>query len=303
MYYIIYGSLYLVSLLPFFILYGVSDFACFIMYRVAGYRKKTVMANLRIAFPEMPEKERKRIAKAFYRNLVDTFIETIKLLSISEKEFSKRAIAEWDEIQELEAKGVNIQFQSGHQMNWEYVNWAVSKKMNIPFVGIYMQIGNASIDRLFYRLRSKFGTVLVSAGEFRSRMHKIFSKQYSLALAADQNPWNPQQSNWLYFFSKPAPFVTGPDTGARKNKSALVFVKFIKVKRGYYQFRPTIITEDASVMKPGEITLKYRDFLEETIREHPDNYLWSHRRWKIDYKQAYQNNWIDKADPPAEDVL
>lgn len=300
MYFIIYGSLYLFSLLPFFILYGISDFACFIMYRVAGYRKKIVLVNLRIAFPEKTEQERKQIAKAFYRNLVDTFIETIKLLSISEKEFNKRAIAEWDEILALEAKGVNIQFQSGHQMNWEYVNWAVSKKMNIPFIGIYMQIGNASIDRLFYNLRSKFGTVLVSAGEFRSRMHKIFNQQYSLALAADQNPWNPQNSYWLYFFSKPAPFVTGPDTGARKNKSALVFVKFIKTKRGHYQFKPTIIVEDASIMKPGEITHLYRDYLEYTIREHPDNYLWSHRRWKIDYKEEYRKNWIDQVAPPAE---
>lgn len=300
MYYIIYGSLYLVSLLPFYILYGISDFACFIMYRVAGYRKKIVLDNLRIAFPEKTEQERKQIAKAFYHNLVDTFIETIKLLSISEKEFNKRAVADMNEIDELAAKGVNIQFQSGHQMNWEYVNWAFAKKMKIPFIGIYMQIGNKSLDRLFYRQRAKFGTVLVSAGEFRSRMHKIFNQQYSLALAADQNPWNPQNAYWLNFFSKPAPFVTGPDTGARKNKTALVFVKFIKLKRGHYQFKSTVITEDASNMKPGEVTLKYRDFLEETIREHPDNYLWSHRRWKLDYKEEYRKNWIDRVAPPAE---
>lgn len=302
MYYLIYGSLYLVSLLPFFILYGISDFASFVLYNIAGYRKAIVLNNLRIAFPEKTEAERKKIAKAFYRNLVDTFIESIKLLSISEKEFNKRALVNLDECNALAATGVNIQFQSGHQMNWEYVNWAVCKKLSIPFIGIYMKITNESVDRIFYRLREKYGTVLVSTGEFRTKMHKVFKEQYSIALAADQNPWNPADSYWLYFFSKPAAFVTGPDKGARKNSSALVFVKFVKIKRGYYSFEPTVISENASAMKPGEITLIYRDFLEKTIREHPDNYLWSHRRWKVDYKEEYRNNWIDHLPAPAARV-
>ncbi len=92
MYYVVYGLLYLISLLPFFILYGLSDFAYFIIYRLIGYRKEIVLYNLSIAFPEKTFEERKKIAKQFYKNLVDTFIETIKLLSISEKEFNKRSV-------------------------------------------------------------------------------------------------------------------------------------------------------------------------------------------------------------------
>ena len=132
MYYIIYGSLYLVSLLPFFILYWISDLAYFIIYRIAGYRKAIVFNNLKIAFPEKTDVERKQIAKQFYKNLIDTFIETIKLLSISEKEFNKRAVINLDECNALGRKGLNIQFQAGHQMNWEYVNWATAKKLEIP---------------------------------------------------------------------------------------------------------------------------------------------------------------------------
>jgi KDO2-lipid IV(A) lauroyltransferase len=273
------------------------------MYHVAGYRKEVVFSNLAIAFPEKTFNERKKIAKQFYRNLIDTFIETIKLLSISEKEFNKRAVINLDECNELAKRGFNIQFQSGHQMNWEYINWAAAKKSVIPFVGVYMKISNKSLDKIFYRQREKFGTVLVAAQEFKARRHKVFSEQYSLALAADQNPGDPQFAYWLYFFGKPAPFVTGPDKGARKNSSAVVFVKFIKVKRGYYKFEPTVITEDASLLEEGALTLLYRDFLEETIRENPDNYLWSHKRWKWEFKDAYENSWIDEMVLPVEAVV
>jgi KDO2-lipid IV(A) lauroyltransferase len=297
MYYLIYGALYLISLLPFFILYGISDFAAFIMYHIARYRKDVVMNNLNIAFPEKTTAEKIRIAKRFYRNLTDTFIETIKLLSLSEKAFFKRAEMDLDACNALAAKGKNIQFHSGHQFSWEYGNWIIAKKLNIPWVGVYMKINNQALDKLFYDLRSKKGTILVAAQEFKTRMHKVFSMQYSLGLAADQNPGVPQNSFWLNFFSKPAPFVTGPDKGAIKNDTAVVFVKFVKVKRGHYRFIPTIITEHGSTLQEGELTLLYRDFLEETIREHPDNYLWSHRRWKWDYQPAYESKWIDKTPP------
>ena len=298
MYYLIYGLLYLISLLPFFVLYRISDFAFFIMYYVAGYRKKVVMQNLEIVFPEKSMAEKITIAKHFYKNLTDTFIETIKLFSISEKQFVKRVQMNLDECNAIAAKGKNIQFHSGHQFNWEYANWAVAKNLTIPWVGVYMKINNKPLDKIFYDLRSKKGTILVAAQEFRKRMHQVFNRQYSLGLAADQNPGMPQTAYWLNFFGKPTAFVSGPDKGAIKNDTAVVFVKFIKLKRGYYRFLPVVITENGGSLEEGELTLIYRDFLEATIREHPDNYLWSHRRWKWDYQHDYENRWIDKTAPP-----
>lgn len=298
MYYIIYGFLYLVSLLPFFILYRISDFAYFLIYYVIGYRKDVVMKNLSIAFPEKSIEEKTRIAKKFYKNLTDTFIETIKLFSISKREFNKRAIMNLDACNALAAKGKSLQFSCGHQMNWEYGNWVMSQNMNIPWVGVYMKINNKALDRIFINLRSKKGTVLVAAQEFKVRMHKVFGKPYSLGLAADQNPGAPASAYWLYFFSKAAPFVPGPDKGAIKTNAAVVFAKFVKTKRGYYEFIPTIITEDGASLKEGELTLLYRDYLEATIRETPDNYLWSHNRWKWDYQAEYRSKWIDRTSPP-----
>lgn len=299
MYYIIYAPLYLISLLPFFILYRISDFAFFIIYYLVGYRKDVVFKNLEIAFPEKTAEEKKIIAKKFYRNLTDTFIETIKLLSISDKEFNKRAIMNLDACNALAAKGRNLQFSCGHQMNWEYGNWVMSQNISVPWVGVYMKINNKALDKLFFKLRSRKGTVLVAAQEFKSRMHQVFANAYSLGLAADQNPGVPQTAYWLYFFGKAAPFVPGPDRGAIKNNAVVVFTKFIKTKRGFYEFVPTIITENGNELKEGELTLLYRDYLEATIRESPDNYLWSHRRWKWEYKAEYKGRWIDRVEPPV----
>jgi Kdo2-lipid IVA lauroyltransferase/acyltransferase len=294
MYYLLYGFLYLFSLLPFFILYGISDICAFIMYRIAGYRKKVVFNNLDIAFPDKTRKEKQKIAWQFYRNLTDTFIETIKLLSLSDREIRKRATTNHEVLNELEAAGKNIQLHSGHQMNWEYGNYAVAMNTRIPFIGVYMRISNKAIDRLFYNLRSKKGTVLVAAQEFRNRMHQVFTTQYSLGLAADQNPGVPSTAYWLMFFGRPAPFVTGPDKGARKNNTAVVFVKFIKKKRGYYHFENNLIAVNGAEMKEAELTLRYRDFVEQVIKDDPANYLWSHRRWKWGWDTSYKNRWIDR---------
>lgn len=298
MYYILYPILYLLSLLPFFVLYGISDFFFFITYYLAGYRKKIVLSNLDIAFPEKTTAEKMIIAKNFYRNLIDTFLEAIKLLSISKEQINKRAVMDFTLVKELLDKGKNVQLHSGHQMNWEYGHWAVATQVTVPWIGIYMRINNKALDRIFYKIRNKDKTVLVAVQEFKARAHSCFKEQYTIGLAADQNPGSPSKAYWLNFFNKPAPFVTGPDKGARKNNTAVVFVRFVKIKRGYYRFDSELITENAAELEDGKLTLLYRDFLEKTIKMNPDNYLWSHRRWKWQYKPAYEKRWIDTTAAP-----
>ncbi|RYY69165.1 MAG: lipid A biosynthesis acyltransferase, partial [Chitinophagaceae bacterium] len=284
MYYILYGFLYIISLIPFFIIYRISDVIYFILFHIAGYRKKVVMDNLAIAFPDKSQEERVKIARQFYKNLVDTFLESIKMLSMSDATFAKRGRMDFTEINKLIASGKNIQFHSGHQMNWEYGHWSVATQISIPWVGVYKKIGNAAVDRLFRKLRSKGPTVLVGVHEFKSRAHTVFHGQYALGLIADQNAGKPANGYWLNFFGKPVPFVTGPDKGAIKNNPAIVFVKFVKLKRGYYRFEPTVIAEEGGRFQEGEVTRIYRDFLEKTIVEDPANYLWTHRRWRRQYQ-------------------
>jgi KDO2-lipid IV(A) lauroyltransferase len=296
MYYLIYGLLYLFSLLPLRLLYWISDFLFFIVYYIVQYRKKIVLDNLEIAFPEKSITEKKIIAKQFYKNFVDTFVETIKMISISDKAFHRMVEMDLSKVIALANEGKSIQFHAGHQFNWELANWKIAEKMPIPFVGVYMRISNRHFDKIFYDLRAKKGTVLVEVKEFRSKMHQFLNTQYSIGLAADQNPADAKKGFWLNFFNKPVPFVTGPDKAAIKNKTAVVFVRLIKIKRGKYKFETEIITEQASDFKEGELTCLYRDMLEDTIRKYPSNYLWSHRRWKRPFTEEFQKQWIDRSE-------
>ncbi len=298
MYYVLYGFLYIVSLLPFFILYGISDFAFFIIYHVAGYRKAIVASNLNIAFPEKSIEEKQRIAKQFYKNFVDNFIETIILLSMSESSFVKRASIDFADAKKLVDKGLNIQFHSGHQMNWEYASLAISRSLTIPWLAVYMRISAKSADRLFLRIRRKFGAVMVEKDKFGNVMPQLIKNQYALGLIADQNPPHAKNGYWLNFFAKPAPFLIGPEKGAMRNKTAVVFVNIVKLKRGYYHFECKVITEDGSQFENGDLTRMYRDFLEEGIRRQPETYLWSHRRWKHEWDPAFIKRWIDDKPHP-----
>jgi Kdo2-lipid IVA lauroyltransferase/acyltransferase len=301
MYYIVYPLLYLVSLLPFFVLYGISDFFAFLLYHVIKYRRAVVMSNLAIAFPEKTNEERIIIAKKFYQYFTDTMIESLKFISISKKQLLKRSSGSFEIINELIDKGYNINLMAGHQFNWEYANLLYAINLKIPFVGIYMPIKNKSFNKIFYDFRCRYGTILISATDFKNKMHDVFKRQYMLALAADQNPGSPASGYWLNFFGRPVPFVTGPEKGAVKNNAAVVYVGFKKIKRGYYHFTTTLLAEQSAGTKTGELTCLYRDILEKTILEDPANYLWSHRRFKFEWKEAHRNLWVDKnVSPPIK---
>ncbi|MFM2336960.1 MAG: hypothetical protein RL115_153 [Bacteroidota bacterium] len=288
MYYIIYSLLWLLSILPFRVLYIISDAIYGIVFYVFKYRRDVVFKNLAIAFPEKTVEERYKIAKQFYHNLIDTFIETIKFITISKKQILQRSSADFTVINELLSKGHNVHIMAGHQFNWEYGNLQCSLHLSVPFIGIYMPIANKHLDRIFYKFRKQFGTVLIPATDYKKNVfHPAFASQHTVGIAADQNPGDPHNAYWMHFFSKPAPFVTGPARGAVKKNTAIVMVRMKKIKRGHYYFNATLVEEFAGGLTPAALTLRYKNALEQIIREDPANYLWSHRRWKFDWQPAY----------------
>lgn len=298
MYFIIYGFLYLFSLLPFAVLYLISDVIYFFLYYVFGYRRGVVISNLKIAFPGKDEKELNKISKQFYHNLTDTFVEIIKLISMSESSFNKRCRGDFSIIKDLIDKGKNVQLHAGHQFNWEFGSLFMSRTIKtIPTYAIYMPIQNKAMERLFLKIRQKFGTIFIKATEFKEKRNEIFKDRFVVFLAADQNPGNPAAAYWQNYFTKPAPFITGPEIGGIKNEAAVVFVRSRIIKRGHYVLECTLCTENAATTAVGEITREFRDFLERIIIEEPHNYLWTHRRWKWDYKDEYKENWIDNQTP------
>lgn len=289
MYYVVYGLLYLLSLLPLSVLYLISDFAYLVIYYVAGYRKKVVLFNLSVAFPEKSENERKQIAKKFYRNFTDNFIETIKLFSSGEKFIKKHFKGDVQILNELYKQGKKSQVHLGHNFNWEYLNLAMAFYTPYTLLTVYMPINNKIMNRIFIKLRSKTGAVLLPANKMRTAMLPWRGRQYLLGLAADQNPGIPSKAYWLNFFGRPTPFATGPEKNARANNAAVVFLNVTKIKRGYYQVHCELAALDPQTLPAMEITRQYIRYLEKVIRSHPEMWLWSHKRWKHEWKPEYGN--------------
>ena len=294
MYYIVYGLLRLLSFLPMPVLYLLSDFAYFVIFYVVGYRKEVVMNNLRIAFPEKTEEERKAIMKEFYHNFCDTFLEMIKMFSWSEDEIKKRFTCNIEVMNDSVGQEQNVLIVSGHYFNWEMANLGLGALSKMPFVVVYMPIRNKAMEKIMYDLRRKTGVILVPATDFQNRVREHTKTQHALILVGDQSPGNPTKGYWTNFFSKPAPFPRGPEMGARRNNNIVIYVDFYKVKRGYYNCELELLTSNASGYKEGQITRVIVDKIEESIRKRPANYLWSHRRWKHEWKEEYKKLWIDK---------
>jgi len=300
MYYLVFGPLYLFSLLPMRVLYLFSDCVYLFLYYVLGYRRKIVDSNLKIAFPNKTNAERKRIAKSFYRNFVDNFIETLKLLSASEDFIRKRFVCDWSVFDKIYEKGVRCQIHLGHNFNWEMGNLGMPLNIKYQyFLVVYMPIANKPLDRLFLYLRKRTGTYLLPATNMRRSMMSYRDKQYCLTLVADQVPGDVSKAYWLNFFGKPTPFVQGPEKGARAGNIPTVFIHFTKVKRGYYQAHPILAEENPGSLPEGELTRRYIRYLETTISANPDMWLWSHRRWKKEWTEGYKSLWIDTENPPA----
>ncbi|GGB09084.1 lysophospholipid acyltransferase family protein [Puia dinghuensis] len=295
MYYIVYGFLYLLSLLPMWLLYGVSDGIALLLYAVIRYRRGVVLGNLRIAFPEMTDAGRLRIAKRFYRNFTDNFIETIKLLSASERFLRKRFVIDNPEVfDDFYNQGRKIQLHMGHIFNWEVANLAMPLLTPYTFIVVYMPVENKAFERLFLHLRGRTGTVLLPATKMQRSIIPYRNTQYMLALVADQAPGGPEHSYWLNFFGRPTPFVRGPERGARIADIPVVFPRVYKSRRGYYRAELITIAEHPAELPEGELTRRYRQLLEESIRKEPDSWLWSHKRWKFTWTPGFSPYWIEQ---------
>ena len=280
MYYLLYGFFYLISLLPFPILYLLSDGIYFFVYRWVGYRREIVMNNLKTAFPEKTTAEHKAIAKKFYHNFCDTFLEAAKLLTISKKQLNKRFIGDYSLLNQLYSEGKSCQIHLGHNFNWEWGNAHISLHTKFNFLGVYMPIDNKAVNKFFINLRSKFGTILLPANNMQKAMLPYRKQQYILALVADQNPGNVNKACWIDFFGKSIPFVMGPERAARANNMPVLFANIEKQKRGYYKCSFEMLAENAATKTDMEITTAFVKKLEHNIRQQPENWLWSHRRWK-----------------------
>jgi len=287
MYYILYGTLYVLSLLPLRVLYVLSSVAYVLIYRVFGYRKQVVLQNLSIAFPQKTTAEKEAIAKQFYKNFCDTFIETIKFISADEAFFRTHFKADYSIVEELIKKGTSVQLHMGHNFNWELANLSFPFYIQHKTLVLYSPLQSKVFNRLLLKIRTRMGTLLIAANNMRVEMLPHRGTKYIIALIADQSPPGPDKSYWVNFFGKPTGFFKGPEKAARLNNFPVVFCYFTKIKRGYYNGHAELATLLPRELPEGELTRMYAHRIEELMTKNPEMWLWSHRRWKREWKPEY----------------
>ncbi|XZF16096.1 lysophospholipid acyltransferase family protein [Chitinophagaceae bacterium MMS25-I14] len=280
MYYLLFLILYPFSLLPLRVLYLLSDGMYGLLYYVIGYRKKIVRDNLEHAFPEKRPAELNEIMKRFYHSFCDQWVETLKLLSVSKAELDRRITGNWDVFEQLHNEGKNTYALLGHTFNWEWANVACQYHSRQQFAGVYLPLENKVFDRLMRYIRMRSGSALISMKAFKSGFQDIQRQQHIIGMIADQNPSVTEVALWLPFMHREAPFFRGPEQMARRARGAVVFAGIHKEKRGHYRIKLELVCHDASETMAEDITRQYVAFMERQLREQPENWLWSHRRWK-----------------------
>ncbi|HPR33807.1 MAG TPA: lysophospholipid acyltransferase family protein [Prolixibacteraceae bacterium] len=265
--------------------YGASAFLFFLMYHVFRYRRVVVEKNLAASFPEKSGKERKRIGRDFYRSFAAMFIETLYFIHINvEKEAQRLNVQNAELIDCLLHEGKNVVLMGGHFGNWEFFQ-LFTRKLDANRFYVYKKIRNEAFDRLYRDLRARGATPLEMNETYRRLLSEYRRKQKFIAFfISDQRPIPEDLRHWIPFMKQDTPIMTGTEKIARKTDAAVVYTEIRRIKRGVCLLRFDLITENSTLLPPLEITRIFFQKLEESIRSAPEQYLWTHKRWKYQRK-------------------
>lgn len=277
----------LIALLPLRVLFLFADGLYIILYYVVRYRRNIVRDNLNHAFPEKSESERQKIEKGFYRHFADMIVESLKMIHMSPGQLGKRIpVTNPEIIDKYRESGKSIVAVGAHYGNWEWT-LGIVQRLNYKTIGVYKPLNNARFDRYVNKMRSKFGTQLVSMREVIRVIIKYNHQRIPTfnVFIADQSPVWEEVQYWIPFLNQQTAVYLGPEKIARQFDMAVVFGKVTKTARGRYSVE--LIPLEENPLKTGEfeITKKIFGVLEEQIKNQPEYWLWSHRRWKLTRKR------------------
>lgn len=285
LFYVCYVFWYLMSLLPFKVLYFISDLLFYPMYYLLRYRRKVVRRNLVNAFPERTTDDIVSIEKKFYHSLCDYFVESMKLYGMSAERVKKHMYFDGlDELHKQIYVGKSCVVYMAHTFNWEFATSMPLhiKSDNVQVGQIYHPLENKYFDEFYIKLREQYNSECIAMKSTLRRILEIGKerRQFVIGFIADQVPTWESIKHWVDFFHQDTPVFTGTEKIAARTKSAVFFLRFNRKTRGKYVGRFELMSEDASQLPENELTNMYYRVLEDSIRETPELWLWTHKRWK-----------------------
>jgi len=289
-YYIFYAFNWIITFLPLRILYIFSDLLYFVLYYIVSYRRKVVAENLKNSFPEKSDAEREVIGKKFYRHLADLMVETFKLTHMSQKSQNKRfTYTNLEIIDKLREEKRDVIAVLGHYNNWEWPT-LLPYYLKYKTVIIYKPLQNKYFNNFINKQRSKFGIVLTPTSNVIREIIKYRGDNINTVsiFISDQIPAKGDIKYWTTFLNQDTAVFTGAGKIASKYDMAVVFFHIQKIKRGHYNLDIELLHDHTAGLSENEITETHVRRLEEIIREEPEYWIWSHRRWK--HKKPVEND-------------
>lgn len=277
-----------ISILPYPLLYLLSDFVYFMIFYVSGYRKKVVLSNIQNSFPEKSVEEHKLIMKKFYHHFCDIILESLKGFTVSEKQVRKRMIVRNPELlNQYAEKNQNIILVGGHYNNWEIFAHGIGLVSKHQPIGIYKPLKNLFFNQKILDSRQKFELVMCSMKETAGYFKKDIEKPKAIIFASDQSPSNPKKCYWMDFLNQETGVLFGVEKFGKEYDLPIIYGTIHKVKRGYYEVEFELLFESCADVPYGQITETHTKRLEKDIIDAPEYWLWSHRRWK--HKRPKEN--------------
>jgi len=267
-----------ISRLPLPILYGISNFMYFLFYRIFGYRKAVVRSNLVNSFPDKSEQAIKVIEKSFYRHLCDLIVESIKNFTISESSAKKRMqMINPELVNKYFDQGKSVILVGGHYNSWELFAVAIAGQIKHKPMALYSPLKNKFWDEKVTASRSNYGLQMLQIAPVIKCLN---SEKYAIIFGSDQSPRKSQMAHFTTFLNQETAVAYGAERMAREFNIPIIAGTNLKVSRGHYKINYTLISDDHSKFKKGEITAAFTRQLEKDILTAPQYWLWTHKRWK-----------------------
>lgn len=282
-YRIINGLIEIIACLPLSVLYLIGDVVCFFLHRVFRYRLRIVRKNLADVFKNEPVEELRHVENAFYRHLVEVFVETLKLAHISDKEMMRRVSVEGIElVNDAVARGQSVVLMLGHYGNWEWVTAsAMHMDRKAVICEIYHPLRNKAFDRVMLRLRSRFGTENIPMSKSVRRLLSIHREGgvFVCGFIADQRPFSRDLKHWTDFCGIDTAYVNGGEVIGCKISAEFLYAEMLPLRRGYYKLSFSRL-EPLDDNKENPYSRAFLQRLEASVISNPPYWLWSHNRWK-----------------------
>jgi Kdo2-lipid IVA lauroyltransferase/acyltransferase len=278
----------LLSRVPFPALYLLADLLGWLAFRVFPHRDEVVRANLSECFPEADEAWMTDVRRRYYAAFADVLVEVIKSASLPADEIRKRVrIVGIEQARAHLAQGQSVLLAAAHQCNWEWMLLALALELGFPVDAAYKPLSDSWAEREMKKVRSRFGSRLIPAKDLLADIIKRGKAVRAVAMVADQEPTTSEHKHWTRFLNRDTAFYMGPEEIARVTRFPVFFIGMKRTARGLYELRFVPLSPPGESLKPGELTERYVRLAEQQIRDAPEDWPWSHKRWKLK-KPLYQ---------------